>query len=55
MRWRGGMMPDIHSEVSYFKDIPQATFARARVENLDRLPVVYEREFVFVNNRFLAT
>ncbi|MHC4535544.1 MAG: hypothetical protein ACYS6K_16455 [Planctomycetota bacterium] len=53
--WRGGTMPDIRSEVTYFKDIPQATFARVRVENVDGLPVVYEREFVFVKNRFLAT
>ncbi|MCP4613942.1 MAG: hypothetical protein GY845_35085 [Planctomycetes bacterium] len=53
--WRGGTMSDIRSEVSYFKDTPQATFARIRVENLDGLPVVYEREFIFIKNRFLAS
>jgi hypothetical protein len=50
-----GRPPDIRSEVTYFKDTPQATFARVRVQNVDGLPVVYEREFVFVKNRFLAT
>jgi len=25
------------------------------VDNVDGLPVIYEREFVFVKNRFLAT
>ena len=53
--WRGGTMPDIRSEVTYFKETPLATFARVRVQNTDGLPVVYEREFVFVKNRFLAT
>lgn len=53
--WRAGTMPDIRSEVTFFKDTPQATYARVRVENMDGLPVVYEREFVFVKNRFLAT
>ena len=50
-----GRPPDIRSEVTYFKDTPQATFARVRVQNTDGLPVVYEREFIFVKNRFLAT
>ncbi len=50
-----GRPPDIRSEVTYFKETPQATYARVRVENVDGLPVVYEREFVFVKNRFLAT
>lgn len=53
--WRTGTMPDIRSEVTYFRDTPRATFARVRVRNMDGLPVVYEREFVFVKNRFLAT
>ncbi len=53
--WHSGTMPAIRSEVTYFKDTPQATFARVRVQNADGLPVVYEREFVFVKNRFLAT
>ncbi|UCD53120.1 MAG: hypothetical protein JSW27_10845, partial [Phycisphaerales bacterium] len=53
--WRRGTMPDIRSEMVYFEDTPQATFARVRVQNMDGLPVVYEREFVFVKNRFLAT
>ena len=48
-------MPDIRSEVTYFEDTPQATYARVRVQNMDGLPVVYEREFVFAKNRFLAT
>ena len=48
-------MPDIRSEVTYFKETPQATYARVRVQNMDGLPVVYEREFVFAKNRFLAT
>jgi hypothetical protein len=52
--WRSGTMPDIRSEVTYFKDTPQATFARVRVQNMDGLPVVYEREFIFAKNRFLA-
>jgi len=53
--WHSGTMPNIRSEVTYFKDTPQATFARVRVQNMDGLPVLYEREFVFVKNRFLAT
>ena len=53
--WRRGTMPDIRSEMTYFKDTPQATYARVRVQNMDGLPVVYEREFVFAKNRFLAT
>jgi hypothetical protein len=53
--WKTGVMPDIRSEVTYFRDTPQATFARVRVENMDALPVVYEREFIFVKNRFLVT
>ena len=53
--WERGKMPDIRSEVTYFKDTPEATFARVRVENVDALPVVVEREFIFVKNRFLAT
>jgi hypothetical protein len=53
--WKAGAMPDIRSEVSYFKETPQATYARVRVQNMDGLPVTYEREFVFAKNRFLAT
>ncbi len=53
--WNSGTMPDIRSEVDYFKDTPRATFARVRVQNMDGLPVVYEREFIFAKNRFLAT
>ena len=53
--WRSGSMPDIRSEMTYFEDTPQATYARVRVQNMDGLPVVYEREFVFAKNRFLAT
>lgn len=53
--WRGGQMPDIRSEVTHFEDTAGATFVRVRVRNLDGLPVTYEREFVFVKNRFLAT
>ena len=53
--WRRGTMPDIRSEMTYFKDTLQATYARVRVQNMDGLPVVYEREFVFAKNRFLAT
>jgi hypothetical protein len=53
--WHKGKMPDIRSEVTFFADRPDATFARVRVQNMDGLPVVYEREFVFVKNRFLAT
>ena len=53
--WRRGTMPDIRSEMTYFKDTRQATYARVRVQNMDGLPVVYEREFVFAKNRFLAT
>ena len=43
------------SEVTYFEERADATFARVRVKNVDGLPAVYEREFVFVKNRFLAT
>ena len=50
-----GRPPDIQSEVTYFKETPQATYARLRVSNPDGLPVVYEREFIFAKNRFLAT
>jgi hypothetical protein len=53
--WHIGTMPDIQSEVTHFEDRPDATFARVRVQNMDGLPVIYEREFVFVKNRFLAT
>ena len=48
-------MPDIRSEVTYFEETPEATYAQLRVENMDGLPVVYEREFIFAKNRFLAT
>ena len=50
-----GRAPDIQSEVTYFRETPEATFARVRVQNMDGLPVVYEREFIFAKNRFLAT
>jgi hypothetical protein len=53
--WRSETMPDIRSEMTYFKDTPRATFARVRVQNMDGLPVVYEREFIFAKNCFLAT
>ncbi|MCP5520478.1 MAG: hypothetical protein H7A46_02875 [Verrucomicrobiales bacterium] len=53
--WHLGTMPDIRSEVTYFKETPEATLARIRVSNMDGLPVRYEREFIFVKNRFLAT
>lgn len=53
--WRAGRMPDIQSEVTYFEETPEATYARIRVRNMDGLPVTYEREFVFARNRFLAT
>lgn len=53
--WKRGKMPDIGSEVTFFEERADATFARLRVKNVDGLPAVYEREFVFVKNRFLAT
>ena len=53
--WRYGKMPDIESEVTFFEERADATFASVRVKNVDGLPAVYEREFVFVKNRFLAT
>lgn len=53
--WRAGTMPDIRTAVTYFQETPEATYARIRVENMDGLPVNYEREFVFAKNRFLAT
>lgn len=53
--WHTGTMPDIRSALTYFRDTTEATFARVQVDNMDGLPVVYEREFIFVKNRFLAT
>lgn len=53
--WRAGAMPDIQSEIVHFEDTEQATYATVRVKNMDGLPVVYERSFVFAKNRFLAT
>jgi len=53
--WRFGKMPDIESAVTFFEERADATCARVRVKNVDGLPAVYEREFVFVKNRFLAT
>ena len=53
--WRSGSMPDIRSEMTYFEDTPQATYARLKVKNMDGLPVIYQREFIFAKNRFLAT
>ncbi len=53
--WRRGNMPDIQSEVTYFRETDHATLARVRVKNMDGLPVIYEREFIFAKNRFLAT
>jgi len=50
-----GRPPDIRSAVTYFKETPQATYARVRVQNMVGLPVVYEREFIFAKNRFLVT
>jgi hypothetical protein len=52
--WHSGTMPDIRSAVTYFKETPEATFVRVRVQNMDGLPVTYEREFIFAKNRFLA-
>ena len=37
--WRRGSMPDIRSEVTYFEDTPQATYARVSVQNMDGLPL----------------
>lgn len=53
--WRMGSMPDIRSEVTQFEDTSEVTFAKVKVYNPDGLPVIYEREFIFVKNRFLAT
>ena len=53
--WKMGEMPDIQSEVSYFEETKDATYVRVRVENVDGLPVIYEREFIFVKNRFLVS
>ena len=53
--WKAGKMPDIRTEVLYFEETKQATYARIRVENMDGLPVIYEREFIFIKNRFLVT
>lgn len=53
--WRLARMLDIQSEVVYFEDRPDATFAQVRVKNMDGLPVTYDREFVFVKNGYLAT
>ncbi|MCA9217045.1 MAG: hypothetical protein KDB27_28445 [Planctomycetales bacterium] len=53
--WQSGQMPDIQSEVIYFHETEAATYASLRVRNLDGLPVVYDRDFIFVKNRFLAT
>ena len=53
--WKMGKMPDIRSEVSYFEETKDATYVRVRVENVDGLPVIYEREFIFVKNRFLVS
>jgi len=53
--WARGKMPDIESEMLYFEDRKDATFARVRVRNVDGLPVTVEREFVFVKNQFLAS
>jgi len=53
--WTLGKMLDVSGEVTYFQETPAATYAKLRVKNQDGLPVVYEREFVFAKNRFLAT
>ena len=53
--WAMGNMPDIRSQVTHFEETPEATYAKVKVDNPDGLPVVYEREFIFVKNRFLAT
>ena len=50
-----GRAPDIRSEVTHFLDTPAATFASVRVRNMDGLPVVYDRDFVFVKDGWLAT
>ncbi|HIG29292.1 MAG TPA: hypothetical protein EYQ50_16480 [Verrucomicrobiales bacterium] len=54
-KWKSGTMPDIHSEVVHFEDTQDATFAKVRVHNPDALPIIYEREFIFVKNRFLVS
>ena len=46
-------MPDIQSEVTHFEETEDATYAAIRVKNMDGLPVTYDREFIFVKNRFL--
>ena len=53
--WQRGQMPDIQSEVTHFKETAKATYATIRVKNMDGLPVLYQREFIFAKNRFLAT
>ncbi len=53
--WRQGIMPDIRSEVMHFEETSEATYASVRVHNPDGLPVVYDREFIFVKNRYLVT
>lgn len=53
--WRKGAMPDIRSEVTLFEDTSEATYASVRVQNVDGLPVVYDREFIFVKRGVLAT
>jgi hypothetical protein len=53
--WKSGEMPDIQSEVTFFKDTLEATYASVKVQNMNGLPVTYERAFVFVKNGFLVT
>ena len=53
--WKRGKMPDIRSELTFFEETAEATYAQLRVKNMDGLPIFYEREFIFAKNRFLAT
>ena len=53
--WQRGQMPDIQAEVTHFEETTKATYATVRVKNMDGLPVLYQREFIFAKNRFLAT
>ena len=53
--WKSGEMPDIQSEITHFEETDTATYATVHVNNMDGLPVSYQREFIFAKNRFLAT
>lgn len=53
--WQPGKMPDIQSSVEHFEDKPNVTTAKITVRNFDGFTAIYQREIVFVKNRFLAT